>query len=216
MTMRKGKVFIDANIIKYATDYQKMDVFSWINALYEEIYIHQSVLEELVVTSLRQKAEEMLQSKQWKLFNPDEESTLSDELFPLYESYVKDVRNSFRQLDEKKQVEGRPLKHTNDIGEIHSLAAAMILSANIICSNDFDIREVIEDAPIMITIDEEKDSILIEQDTLEDFCFYVVKFDIAKIKIVRKFFKSIQPNKLEQFEQRIKLLNETTSRVVHN
>ncbi len=36
--------------------------------------------------------------------------------------------------------QGRFLKNTNDLGEMHSLAAAMLLSAGIICSNDLDIR----------------------------------------------------------------------------
>lgn len=41
---RKGKVFIDANIIIHAGSFQKADVFHWINQLYEEIYIHIEVL----------------------------------------------------------------------------------------------------------------------------------------------------------------------------
>lgn len=32
--MRKGKVFIDANIIIYAESFEKTDVFLWINDLY--------------------------------------------------------------------------------------------------------------------------------------------------------------------------------------
>lgn len=44
---RKGKVFIDANILIHATSYQSADVFRWIYELYEEIYIHKIVLDEL-------------------------------------------------------------------------------------------------------------------------------------------------------------------------
>ncbi len=37
---RKGKVFIDANVIIYAHVFERADIFQWINDLYEEIYIH--------------------------------------------------------------------------------------------------------------------------------------------------------------------------------
>ena len=113
------------------------------------------------------------------------------------------MREAFYQLNVKKEAEGRRLKNTNDLGEIHSLAAAMLLSAGIICSNDFDIREVIEDTPIYVTVEEEEESILMEQDTLEDFCYFVVSYGIAERSIVRKFFKAIQPQNLEKLDSRI-------------
>lgn len=41
MNKRLGKVFIDTNILLHADVYQDDNIFEWIDALYEEIYIHQ-------------------------------------------------------------------------------------------------------------------------------------------------------------------------------
>lgn len=201
---RKGKVFIDANMIIHAGSFQKTDVFQWLNQLYEEIYIHIEVLNELQVASVRKKADEFIASGQWILFDPQAETLIpTEELYDLYVIYLRGMREAFYQLDVKKEAEGRRLKNTNDLGEIHSLAAAMLLSAGIICSNDLDIREVIEDAPIYITIEEDEESVLMEQDTLEDFCCFVISHEIAERSMVRKFFKAIQPQKIEKFDRRI-------------
>lgn len=201
---RKGKVFIDANIIIHAESFQKADVFQWINQLYEEIYIHIEVLKELQIPSVRKKVDNFVANGQWILFDPQEEALIpTDELYDLYLRYLAEMREAFHQLDIKKEAEGRQLKNTNDLGEIHSLAAAMLLSAGIICSNDFDIREVIEDTPISITFAEEEDSELLEQDTLEDFCYFVVSYGIVERSIVRKFFKAIQPQNIAKLDSQI-------------
>lgn len=201
--MRKGKVFIDANIIIYAESFEKTDVFLWINDLYEDIYIHKTVLDELKLSSTRKKINGFITEKRWILFDPEDEETLSDALYDLYDAYVDNIHESFRQLNAKKIVESRELKYTNDLGEIHSLAAAVLLNAGIICSNDLDIREVIEDSEILITADDETESVLITQDTLEDFCFYVIVYEIAKRRIARTFFKTIHPDRVDDLDQRL-------------
>ena len=201
---RKGKVFIDANIIIHAGSFQKTDVFQWMNQLYEEIYIHIEVVKELQVPSIRKKAEEFVASGRWILFDPQEETLVpTEDLYDLYLIYLAEMREAFHQLDVKKEAEGRRLKNTNDLGEIHSLAAAMLVSVGIICSNDFDIREVIEDTPIYVTVEEEEESILMEQDTLEDFCYFVISHEVAERSMVRKFFKAIQPQNIEKLDRRI-------------
>lgn len=197
---RKGKVFIDANILIHAASYQSADVFQWINELYEEIYIHKMVLDELRISSVRQKVESYIEQGAWNMFDPDDEETLSDDLFAIYEGYVRDMRQAFEDLNQKKIREDRPLKHTNDLGEMHCLAAAMLLGASIICSNDYDIKEVIEDASVKVTIDEESESIFIEQDTLVDFCYYVIKKEIASRSMARKFLKATQPGKVSNLD----------------
>ncbi|MEY8560179.1 hypothetical protein AALF85_05720 [Jeotgalicoccus halotolerans] len=100
--MRKGKVFIDANIIIYADSFGKTDVFEWINNLYEEIYIHKIVLEEVKLSSARKKIEGFITEKRWLLFDPEDEKALTDNQYDLYEAYLDDVYESFRQLDAKK------------------------------------------------------------------------------------------------------------------
>lgn len=201
--MRKGKVFIDANIIIYADSFGKTDVFEWINNLYEEIYIHKIVLEEVKLSSARKKIEGFITEKRWLLFDPEDEKALTDNQYDLYEAYLDDVHESFRQLDAKKISESRELKHTNDLGEIHSLAAAVLLNASIICSNDLDIKEVIEDSEILISEDEGQESVLITQDTLEDFCYYVIVHEIAQRKLARKFFKTVHPDRVDSLNQRL-------------
>lgn len=201
---REGKAFIDANVIIHANVFERADVFQWINDLYEEIYIHIEVLNELKVSSVKKKVIQFVESGQWRLFDPEEETYIpTEEMYDLYIKYVRDIQDAFRQLDEKKVKQGRPLKNTNDLGEIYSLAAAMLLSAGIICSNDFDIREVIEDTPIRITENEEKESILMQQDSLEDFCFFVITHGVADKSTVRKFLKATHSHRISNLDFRL-------------
>lgn len=51
MTSRKGKVFIDANIINFAVTYQKSDILGWLDELYDTLYIHSEVLAEILIGS---------------------------------------------------------------------------------------------------------------------------------------------------------------------
>lgn len=208
MTKHNGKAFIDANILIYAHSYKNVDAFEWINQLYKDIYSHKMVLDELLMSGVREKVASFIENEIWTLFDPDDETHLSEEMYSIYNAYVRDVQEAFRELDIKKEKEGRPLKNTNDLGEIHCLAAALLLNATIICSNDHDIKEVIADTPLKITIDEEKDSILIQRDTLEDFCCDVIQYNIEKRSIVRKFFKATQPERLERLDKRLQDFDE--------
>lgn len=204
MPMRKGKVFIDSNILIHATQYQLADVFLWIDQLYEEIFIYKVVLDELLETAVRSKVLAYIEKGKWCLFDPDDEEALSEEMYIIYERHVGDIKHAFRQLDKKKIQQGRQLKGTNDLGEIHCLAAAMLLSASIICSNDYDIKEVIDDATLVISVDEMADDVLIQQDTLLLFCYYVIYFHIEEISKVRKLLKTFQPRRLAELDKMIK------------
>lgn len=186
---RSGKVFIDTNIINLAIVYKRRNVITWINSLYEEIYIHISVMDELLTN--KAYAEEQIENRNWILFDPDDENNLSDEEFIIYESYRENVRDGFRRLNEKKKNQGREIKNTSNIGEIDSLAAAMLKSANIICSNDYEIREVIKDEGFRVAVSEDAIPESIVQDTIEDFCVFCVQYNIATKKEVRKFFKVV-------------------------
>jgi predicted nucleic acid-binding protein len=199
--MRKGKVFIDANILIHAATFKSADVFSWIDSLYNEIYIHQVVLEELLKSEVRKPVEDYIAQGKWKLFNPDDEKALTDDDFTIYQSYLRDMHQTFTNLNNKKKEQNRPLKHTNDLGEIHSLAAALLLGASIICSNDYDIGEVIQDTPIFVTMDEAHPNKVIEQDTLVDFCYYTIKEDSTKSRDVRKFLKLIDSKKMSELDR---------------
>ena len=43
---KKVKTFIDTNMLIFAVDYQKDNVFDWIDTLYCDAWIHQEVLIE--------------------------------------------------------------------------------------------------------------------------------------------------------------------------
>ncbi|AQX55891.1 hypothetical protein [Priestia flexa] len=229
---RLGKVFIDTNIINYAIGFRDADIFAWIKEIYETIYIHQSVLDELVIN--KHIAQKYIDQKDWLLFNPTD--NLTPEELVVYSFYVDRVTTGFANLDKKKKKERRPIKNTTNIGEIDSLAGALYLSANLICSNDFDIKEVIDDERLTVNIttdddfqevDEEDIDLdeelteadlaqadtglqqLIVQDTLEDLCCYSVAMGLATKKLVRTFFKVSHPNdKKKKLAQKLNRLNQ--------
>lgn len=201
--MIKEPVFIDANIIIHAASFRQADVFDWLNRLYGRILIHVEVLEELKISSVREKVDVLIAEGRWTLFNPESETSIeTDALYDLYLVYLQEVRVAFEQLDEKKIREGRPLKHTSDLGEIHSLAAARLLSADLICSDDADIREVITNADLRV-INYKEEEVLIRQHTLIDFCINLRRHDIVKRSEVRKFFKSVRPRDMNRFDEQM-------------
>lgn len=201
-------MFIDTNILFYADAYKQENVFEWLDLLYEKIHIHQIVLDEMLNPSVRTRVEKYIDSGRWHLFNPDDEAFLSEELYTIYEMYVKQIMQAFRELDEKKIQQGRRLKATSDLGEIHCIAAALLLSARIICSNDLDIQEVIDDQQLFVaSFKEQEPDFKLEQDTLLDFCLYVCLNDITSQAKARKFFKAFQKDRLVEFDELLATLN---------
>lgn len=201
--MRNGKVFVDANILIHAATFKSADVFNWIDSLYEDIYIHQVVLDELLISDVRKKVQSYIDQGKWKLFDPDDETALTEDDYAIYESYLRDMHKAFSDLNEKKIKEGRPLKNTNDLGEIHSLAAVLLLGASIICSNDYDIQEVIQDTPIYATNGEA--NTLIEQDTLVDLCYQTIREGIERSRVVRKYLSVVASDKVTDLEKLLQL-----------
>ena len=102
MAKRTGAVFVDSNILFYAAYFQKENIFEWITALYEKIYVHQEVLNELLDGKVRNPVQELLDSGIWVLFNPENADCLSDEEYEIYLQYLDDVQQGFRNLDHKK------------------------------------------------------------------------------------------------------------------
>ncbi|MGL6102690.1 MAG: hypothetical protein ACRC00_05910 [Exiguobacterium acetylicum] len=58
--MIKEPVFIDANIIIHTTSFRQVAVFDWLNRLYRRILIHVEVLEELKISSVREKVDVLI------------------------------------------------------------------------------------------------------------------------------------------------------------
>lgn len=88
------------------------------------------------------------------------------------------MRSAFNEMRLKSISEGARLKTTTDLGEIETIVACMMIHAQIICSNDFDIRSIIEQENYCISTDEADRSII--QDSAEDFCVYCCQNKIAK------------------------------------
>lgn len=103
---RLGKVFIDTNIINYAIGFRDADIFAWIKEIYETIYIHQSVLDELVIN--KHIAQKYIDQKDWLLFNPTD--NLTPEELVVYSLYVDRVTTGFANLDKKRKKNADLLK----------------------------------------------------------------------------------------------------------
>lgn len=71
-----------------------------------------------------------------------------------------------------------------------------MLGASIICSNDYDIKEVIQDTPIYVTYDEAFTNALLKQDTLVNFCFYTIKYGVEKSRVVRRFLNVVDDSRV--------------------
>ncbi|BBM21640.1 hypothetical protein GA516_01015 [Lactobacillus pentosus] len=183
---KKVKTFIDTNMLIFAVDYQKDNVFDWIDTLYRDVWIHQEVLKELLLGKSR--VEEEIHSRHWHTFDP---LNLSDIEQELYDTYFDGIQEAFQAM---RDAQGPDAKHTQDVGEKATLAACILQNAQMICSNDADISEVVRRENYCY-VDEDGNSELIVQDTAGDFCFYCVSdAGIPKSK-VRRFYKSIFENK---------------------
>lgn len=189
MVVRKGKVIIDTNLPMQALDFRKYDVFDWIDNVNEDIYIYIEVVNEFRVESERKSILGIIKDRDWTLFDHNDEKSLSCELNSLYWEYVNGIHQGFESLKKKKEAQGIIPKTSNNIGEIHCIALAQLISGNIISSNDYEIREIILDENIRIYSADLDEEVLIEQDTIEDFCFYCVQGEIVKPSAVIQFFK---------------------------
>ncbi|PRO66452.1 type II toxin-antitoxin system VapC family toxin [Alkalicoccus urumqiensis] len=194
--------FIDANVLIEAAAYSQENVLEWLSNLYEAVYIHQQVLEELQLSSVRKRVKTYISQGKWKLFDPEDEAVLSDADYAVYDSYVKDIREAFRRLDRKKEAEGRRIKHTNDLGEMHCIAAALLLNVGIICSNDYDIGEVVVDEHLTIHVPNEEEMPL-QHDTLVDVCYAVICREIGSKSSVRKFLKTVRSSRISDLDARL-------------
>lgn len=185
MNRTTDRVFIDTNMLFFAMQYKKEDVFTWFNALYENIWIHVEVLNELL-TGKNRVLQEINQGN-WHLYDPN---TLPHDEYIIYKAEINQIRDAFRRMNERREHNGGRVKQTLDTGEISTLAVCLLEDAHLICSNDFDIREVVA-AEQYKYVDENDEEHLIIQDTAEDFCYYcVLKTNITKSK-VRHFFKTL-------------------------
>jgi len=185
MTIRQaGRAFLDTNILIMAFMFRDDDVFDWINRLYGDVWIHQDVLDELL---LHQRViQEKIVEKGWQLF--DAKQLCHDEL-SIYNSYISEIKSAFRRLREAAVQAGRLAKNTADTGEITTLAVCLLQDAQIICSQDTDVANIIE-AETYCYIDADGQDHLIIHDSAQDFCYYCYQEAGIQRAKVRKFYKS--------------------------
>lgn len=190
MVDRKNlRTFIDTNMLIFAGDYQKDNVFDWIETLYSDVWIHIDVLNELLLG--KSSVEEEINSRHWHIFDP---SSLSDIEQEVYDMHFDGIQEAFQAM---RISQGPNAKHTPDVGEKATLAACILQDAQMICSNDADISEIVSRENYCY-VDEDGNSKPILQDTASDFCYYCVSdAGITKSK-VRRFYKSIFENKTDR------------------
>lgn len=185
--MRTEKVFIDSNMIMNAANFLSADVFEWIDELYPEKFIHLAVYEELILAEYKQKVDQLIKEERWVLFDP--EKFFDQQEMLVYDLQYENVRAAFERLNDERIQQGIAPKTVSNIGEIATITACLMIDAGIICSNDFDIRQVVARERYTIVYDNQ--DILIIQDSAEDFCVYCYQSAIATRKLVRNFYKSV-------------------------
>lgn len=212
MSNRSDKVFIDSNMIIFAADFQQANVFDWINELYQNVYIHKEVYNELLFPSVKNTIDGLIAGGKWSLFDPKSVTSLSPIEQEIYQQRLTDVKDAFHRMNLQRIAAGKRPKTVSNLGEIATIAACLMINAGIICSNDFDIRTVVvmEDYRILL---EDKDE-LINQDSAEDFCVYCVQQNVVSRKLVRNFYKTIivedvnRSRKLTQLNERLDAVEE--------
>lgn len=175
--------FIDANIIFYIEKLKdKGEFINIVEQVYERVYIHEEVYKELSPFSQKFVDGKCSQQK-WVLFKPLQAFT---DIYSDYQLILEKIQAKLIDVDSLRGKAG-----SAGTGEIASLAAAYLLNAEIICSNDYSIEDVIREVPLHIFIngDDSTEPVLITHHRLLDFCKLVVDGGVLSRKDVRKFYQ---------------------------
>lgn len=190
--------FIDANIIFYIEKLKdKGEFINILEQVYESVYIHEEVYKELSSSSQR-FVDNKCQQQKWIRLNPLQ---VFKDIYTDYQLMLSKIQDKLIEVDKRRGKEG-----SAGTGEIASLAAAYLLNAEIICSNDYSLEDVILEVPLHIFIDgdDETNPVFIKHHRLLDFCELVVLGKVLKRKDVRKFFQiahlELKANKPDQFK----------------
>ncbi|MBM7710041.1 PIN domain-containing protein [Enterococcus lemanii] len=141
------KTFIDANILFYMNDFRKYAVDEWLEQLYDTIYIHKEVLEELKLENVKKFYQDKLEnSRKWELFNPEDEDCLTEDQYDIYMEIFNQIRIQFKEFQEEREE-----KNTTDSGDIAILAGCQLLEIPLITSQDSDFEKVIDKYDLKIS-----------------------------------------------------------------
>lgn len=147
--------FIDTNMLIYLAATEKINPFLWLDQLYEQIYVHVDVLNEL--TKNAKNIVQQVTELKWTVFDPSSEQCLTDEQFIMYEAYFDQVRADFKNYQNT-----RTHKKTQDVADISIITSCLTLGVNLITSNDSDFQEILPKQQYKIAsgIEEEPDKLL--------------------------------------------------------
>ncbi|HIZ52466.1 MAG TPA: hypothetical protein IAA20_00790 [Candidatus Enterococcus avicola] len=184
--INKNKTFIDTNILLFMKSFDKYPVDEWLEALYDTIYVHKDIVEELKSEATRNFIQNKISiSKIWKLFNPEDEEFLSEEDYHIYEAIYNQNRIYFNEYQKT-----RKHKATSDLGDIAILSGCQFLKIPLISSHDSDFRAIIGQYDLKINdgleVDEEE---LISVDSLFEIGDKLIEKEICRRSEYRKFIK---------------------------
>lgn len=194
---------IDANIIYYIHDITNVPGFlDIIENVYKQVIIHEKVYDELSGPG-KNFVDGKIKDNLWEKFD---ETSLSVTQQLEYQQWINDIGQKLFQIDQQ-----RGKLNSLGTGEIYSLAAAMVIHAEFVCSNDYSVQNVIDDLSLEIYPggDDEAESELLVQHRFIELCALVCEKGILDRSQVFKGFKiALRLTKLENRSEYDKLIME--------
>lgn len=194
--------FIDANIIFYIHDIKQYDFPDVIEKVYKKVIIHPEVIKELSLAG-RAFANEKIRTGKWTLFDDSKLSTTEQRM---YLNNLTVIDSKLKQID---MIRGK--EESAGTGEIYSLAAASVIHAEYICSNDYSIKDVIQEVPLKVypNGDDEQEPDFIKQHRFLDLCQMICEGNLLERSQVFKCYKTaLRIVKLEAPEHYKELLQQ--------
>lgn len=194
---------IDANIIFYIHDIKRVKGFpDIVENVYDQVIIHDKVYDELLPAG-KHFADSKIQAGLWRKFD---EASLSSTQKIEYRQLINDIDQKLEQIDQK-----RGKLDSLGTGEIYSLAAATVIHAEFVCSNDYSIQEVIDELSLEVFPDgnDELEQKPLVQHRFVELCALACKKEILERKQVFKGFKvAMRSTKMENKIEYDKLIKE--------
>lgn len=194
---------IDANIIFYIHDITNVPGFSdIIETVYQQVIIHEKVYDELSSTG-KKFVDDKIKDRLWVMFD---DASLSATQKIEYQLLINDIDKKLVQIDQQ-----RGKLNSLGTGEIYSLAAATVIHAEFVCSNDYSIQNVIDELSLEIYPggNDEVEPQLLTQHRFVELCALVCEKGILDRSQVFKGFKiALRLTKLENRSEYDKLITE--------
>lgn len=195
--------FVDANIIFYIHDVAAVEEFpNILEKVYNQVFIHREVINELSIDGKKFVQKKMDEGK-WIKF---EETLISEIQMIEYRQLITNISTKLKEIDE-----ARGKVDSMGTGEIYSLAAATVMNAEFICSNDYSVQNVIESLSLQVYPggDEELEPVLLKQHRFVELCALVCEKEVLKRGQVYKGFKTaLRKIKIDNREEYDKLISE--------